>query len=211
MSTLKTGNSQHPNLATPSVVIDGISGAVTFPNGYPAPSGGGGGSMTQLATGTLSGSSVSLTNISQNYKDLRLIIKNAQGAYIESNLTLQFNDVTNVNFQTINIGMNDTYGGTDANVTRVRAWTTTYLSLTYGEFDLPQAANNTAREFIIHDYTNTAANKIVSGFGGVEYYSYTGVMDTKSRWFSNNAVTSISINQGGPFFTAGTYTLYGVK
>jgi hypothetical protein len=143
-----------------------------------------------------------------------LVIKNAQTAFVDSNLTLQYNGVTNVNFQTTNIGMKDTFAGGDADVTRVRAWTLTSLYLAYGEFDLPQVANNTAREFIIHDYTNTAANKIVSGFGGVEYGSgtvYPAVMDTKSRWFSNNAVTSILIKQGGPFFAAGTYTLYGVK
>jgi hypothetical protein len=33
MSTLKSGNIQHPSLGTPSVVIDGTTGMVTFPNG----------------------------------------------------------------------------------------------------------------------------------------------------------------------------------
>lgn len=161
------------------------------------------GSLTQLASGTLSGTSVSITSISQSYKDLRLVITNAvRSGAGGTNISIQTNTNTTSNY--IYSSTRNIPGGTMAMLGNKGN-----IILAGPEFSGSASYHTTIVEFI--DYTNSTtivpiryqgfstANSVNTSFGVGCWY------DTPA------AVTSIQIGAQGDTFASGDYVLFGVK
>jgi len=160
------------------------------------------GGMTVLATGTLSGTSVTLSTISGSYVNLFLIISNP---YTNSGtpLTARINGVTSADYSGVILQTagtaTDTYG------------TNSSLMFNAGSFNLPTSANNQSYSLFIPNYA-------AATFHNYQTFSAGGSSTVKTAFgshFSNTsaAVTSIQIRtqDGTATFSGGTYTLYGVS
>jgi hypothetical protein len=163
----------------------------------------GGGSMTLLSTTSLTtGSTYSLTSISQDYVDLRLVIKGYTGTNNFDDLTIRVNSDTGTSYQYQNIGVMDE-GSFSASTTAIRL--------------LNNSKNNStdsARGFVtiqIPNYTFTGYKQF--DIKTLNYYEGDGPSKfwLAGFWTGNAAITSIQINSPDGNFTAGTAYLYGVK
>jgi hypothetical protein len=151
-------------------------------------------SYTSLATGTLSGTSVTLSSISQSYRNLELWV-NLPTTAADANLSFRINSTTS---------------GYDT----VRTLTTsTSLSSSTGNsgFITPFATHTDAQtvRFIVPMYALTGYKPFqYQASGGPYSFSYFGNINSFTA-----AVTQIIIrtDAGTQSFTGGTYTLYGVK
>jgi hypothetical protein len=162
----------------------------------------GGGAYTSLASGSLSGSSVSLTSISGSYTDLYLIL-NDVNLNTDHYVSFRLNNDTTANFHISNY-MTSRIGGGLATA----ANSTTSVDATY--YYLDSGDNNNSICLRVNDYTNAqkkngtvqSTYKTDNGnegiFGNLWGYSGTG------------AITRIDILTGSTF-DGGTYILYGVK
>ncbi len=159
------------------------------------------GGMTQLATGTLSGTETSITGISGDYIDLYLVVNNP---YVNSANPFAFR----VNNNAGNYYQTYMRTGTSANDSQ---GLTTYASATGGAVNLPTSSSNVHFWLYIRNYTNTMS-KVWNFFyaSGTAQYGYFGAGYNQSF---TSAVTSIQLrtDAGTSTFSGGTYTLYGVK
>jgi hypothetical protein len=166
---------------------------------WAAPASGGG--MTSIASGSLSGSGLSLTSISGSYKNLQLVIRGVTTtASADYSLTINNN------------------GGSIYNILNLRATATTFSGVAsqngtqiYININTPTAA--TAASFLLnfYDYTKTTTYK---QFDNHATYAYSGGQETFKQFCGvqdANAITRIDITLSTGTFTAGTYTLYGVN
>lgn len=180
----------------------GTSGQIlTVSGGVPAwvtPAAAGG--MTQLATGTLSGTAVNLTSISGSYKDLVLVIRNYRPANDATALLIRFNNDSNTRyFDQISLN-NDNQGfGTD---------------LLQGPV-VDNGTSNGLEILTIWDYANTSTWKFAHRFAAGVNSSTTTNAIWQNRYIGYNqtaAITQINLfTGGGNSFTSGTYILYGVS
>jgi hypothetical protein len=161
------------------------------------------GSMTQLATGSFSGTNLQLSGISTAYKDLRLVIQDWYMA-TDSSLFVQLNNVTTTSYQNIFFRT-----GTST-VTTDLANANGYI----GVANQDASDTNSFAMLTIFDYANTNTHKLMQGYG----YGYTGAganqvgFSMSAMTSGTAAVTEIDIfGSGTPTLTQGTYFLYGVK
>jgi hypothetical protein len=168
---------------------------------WAAPASGGG--MTSIASGSLTGSTVSLTSISGSYKNLQLVLRDYYlNTNSNPNMFIKLNSITNYNW----IYQYFT-SGTAAAFSAKRADTRFIAAHDYiGYTDM-----NASSVFDIYDYTSSV-DKIITGSSAyknassVEDYSFhTG------NAVMSAAVTSIDITVTGATFDGGTYILYGVN
>lgn len=180
----------------------GTTGQVlTVSGGVPTwatPSSGG---MTSLASGNLSGASVTISSISASYKDLQLIIRNfkpaTDGAFIKARL----NGDTGTSYYS-----SGTYGSpiTDA-------------SFNLDFFSVTPTSDNTAANGIsvceFPDYSNTTTLKLHRAHT-LTYNSTNSsninVSYNNAIFNSTAAISSITLFPDTGNFTSGTYILYGV-
>jgi hypothetical protein len=155
------------------------------------------GSMTSLATGTLSGSTVTISSISGSYKSLVLRAEN----YYESigeNLQIRLNGVTSATYNWTEGSYQSaswaTYNDTSFIIAQLPTAANQYSSLT---LEIPFYASTTAKKGVTWERTRGSST---SPAGGFAFGSLT----------INSAITSISIITAGTFL-GGTYTLYGVN
>jgi hypothetical protein len=158
------------------------------------------GGLTQLATGSLSGSSVSITSISGSYKNLYLLVTGASTSVstfplltLNSNATIQTNGIDG--------------GGT------LRSYYTYIRPLGASRNISPDTAATATFWVNIYDYASTTSIRSISTQAA---YKDTDIGDAASYFtgaWSNtsNAVTSIQIELNTGTWDAGTYTLYGVS
>jgi len=167
--------------------------------------GAGGGGMTSIATGSLSGNSVVISSISQSYKDLMLVIKGVQSTTAQE-FWIRVDNDSGANYRS--------YGATSLSVTAEVTTTISYINGTdlFGNSKLSATYTKNFASFTILDYTNST-NKIVQkntayqnnsavDVGGFSVTNYTPASPT--------GVTSIGIHSNG-YFDGGTYILYGVS
>jgi hypothetical protein len=159
------------------------------------------GSMTQLATGTLSGATTTLSSISGSYKDLRIVVENFKPTTDGASLGLRINsDATASRHST-----NDSYGQSQG-----VSFTATTISLTSDN------DNSVATGLIItniYDYANTATWKMLDNRAiGVNPTTTTQYDARNNTGYYNQiaAITSLQFIVGGGA-TSGTYYLYGVN
>lgn len=160
------------------------------------------GGLTQLATGSLSGASVSITSISGSYKDLRLIIREYKPATDAKTLNLRFN---------ADSGANRHAQVTVSGAVENQTFNSTFCSISW------TADNSVATNLVdvlIPDYANTTTWK----------YLFTQALTVNATTTSNYnfyfanavynqtaAITSLSLFPDSGNFTSGTYILYGVS
>jgi hypothetical protein len=162
----------------------------------PAP----GASMTSIASGSLSGSSVVLGSIPATYTDLRLDVFDY---YASSNAFLEL-IITGISsgyfgFMTFN------EGGTVASAT-------TSGSQVAFKGATANADNNNRASYYFKNYADTTSRRLISAsdvaiVGGAAL-ALTRVEYTNS---STAAISSITIRPSAGTFSAGTYVLYGVN
>jgi hypothetical protein len=196
-----TGDTIYASAAgTPARRAIGTTGQVlTVSGGLPTwatPSSGG---YTQLATGSLSGSSISLTSISQDYKDLVLYLQNT-ALSTGAGLRFTFNNNTNSYYGYTYI-QNGTSTGSGSS------------GLPYGYLgDFPGYQDSTSVTMRIPNYTYANSRPHWFAHGG-QYPSNAGPISILTFGAINNgtAVSSLQLFPSTGTFSNGTYYLFGVK
>lgn len=160
-----------------------------------------GGSMTSIASGNLSGASISLTSIVGTYKDLRLVLFNPQISNTGQYVYLRFNnDTTVTNYST---------GGYSQ-----IAGTTSFQGLG-DDAIISNASGLFADGLIVCDipeYAQTVGYKLALNNAHHRTASTTyRVSQMLIGWESTAAINRIDIFAYNTTFTGGTYTLYGVN
>jgi len=160
--------------------------------------------MTIISTGTLSGTGLTFSSIPGTYYNLQLSITgfNAGGA----NLKIRVNGDTGANYVSGSARARDGAGGVNA----AAASPGTATAATFdGEASPDNSATNT-QIIYFPEYAAATGSKAITGAShtsstykipSINFTSYVGTA---------GAITSITILTGGTF-SAGTYTLYGVK
>ena len=175
---------------------------------WAAPAGGGG--YTELATGTLSGTTVTLSSISASYENLVLAISGAVWGTGVNDISIRFNNVTASTYKEYVLGAR----GTSASAQTAETWNASGENA--GRVQLGSAWNNTAgNNHHILTFNNYAtANYPVIRWEGV----YQNAANFMSLGFgiwtldTTSVINRIDIStSSGYTFSAGTYTLYGVK
>lgn len=167
------------------------------------------GGMTQLATGSLSGSSVSLTSISQDYKNLVLFLKDYYPVNT-ANLLVRLNNNTTANVHNTG-GSYVNYDGAQINDTLDSSTTAIRASLV----TVRNADNNNFATIEIFDYANSTTFKTGTCWASYVWTSggTTNRMDdiTRFSFRDTTAITRLDILFFGENIGGGTYELYGVK
>jgi len=158
------------------------------------------GGMTSIATGTLSGTSTSITGIPSGYIDLVLLV-NDPFVNIASAFGFRVNSISTANHEVRLIrasGTNLTGSAGD-----------TYLDANGNNVALPTSSSTNSAFFYVKNYTTTLYKNIQLGYSSsVDNWSGLGFVPGLTA-----AVTSIQVvtRNGTSTFSGGTYTLYGVK
>jgi hypothetical protein len=166
------------------------------------------GGMTSIASGTLSGSTVSLTSIPSTYNNIYLVIRNYVPSVNQSSVYINFNNDTGTN----------RYADTNGSGGVGTAFASTRLLVGNG------GASNTVTQNLhainIPDYANATTWKLIDyNYIANDYTTTTQFVYANRRGYYNQiaAISSIQLtsvsNASGTAgtFSGGTYTLYGVK
>ena len=172
----------------------------------PASSGG----MTVIATGSLSGTPVTISSIPQTYVDLQLVISGATWNTTTAQFAFRYNGSSTANsYKTY---LNGAYG-TASNVQSTYNWSEiSDLNRVYinGEWNRTDTLNNQTITF--ENYTAATYPVIryeASYMNNLGFVTFAHGLFTTSN---ASAITSISMLMTSSLsFTGGTYTLYGVK
>jgi len=187
--------------STPARLGIGSTGQVlTVASGLPSwatPAAGGG--YTLLTSGSFpAASSVTLSSISQSYKNLRLILKKIQNTTDAENFNLRFNGITTA-----------TYAWLTDFSTGASAFSQTSIRLLSN-------IDNTVQDGMtiidIPDYTNSTTYKQIAclGFNTNTLTTSSQINSMRGGSSATTAITSLTIiGEGGSNFDAGTYELYG--
>jgi hypothetical protein len=167
------------------------------------------GSKTVLASGSMSGSGVTLSSISQGYKDLQLVLTSLTWSTGTDHLGFRVNGITSANYRSSIFGAAN---GTTYTTTLDAAYDTSnriYLN--------NHMTNTSGLNHCVINYTDYASasdqmlcnwalsyNNTTSNYFGFGPFSCQGI---------SGGITSISIftYNGNYSFNGGTYTLYGVN
>jgi hypothetical protein len=182
--------------------IGSTSQILTVTGGVPAwatPAAGGG--MTLLASGTLSGATVTVSSISGAYKNLTIILDSInQSATNFVNIRIN-NSTTNVNVMTAfsTSLFDNNYGGT------------IFVGSANAALKLNPTGTN-AFQFTIYDYA-AATPKAISGTGGYQYSTDPNQINF-ATWGSTTDATAynrIDFVTAAGTFSSGNYKIYGVN
>lgn len=163
------------------------------------------GSMTQLATGTLSGATVSITSISQSYKDLYLLITSPSANISNNGLRYRLNNDSN-----------NVYSGYVINAAGLQVIQQgqpfLYPAGANGQIGVATGTDNSSAYLRIRDYASSFVHNIEMGWSQAD-----SVGGNAAGGFGNYnsaaAITEIalSISSATAVFDGGTYTLFGVN
>ena len=192
-----TTNARVP-VGTDGQVLTADSAEVTGMKWATAASGG----MTSIASGSLSGSALSLTSISGSYKNLQLVLRNATPS-VPTDWRLKVNNLGTSVYDQVG------YNGANTTFTNIASTSLTRFSATYNN---PIDAAGTSMVVNFYDYAKTTSYKQVNIFhsygknsGGQDNFWLTGNVR------ESNAITRIDVTLDSGTFNAGTYILYGVN
>ena len=163
---------------------------------------GAGGSLTELATGTLSGASVNVTGLSGSYKALKIIVINWRPTPDGNNLEVRFNNDANARYKSITPSLGsaaETFSDTEMFLMGYAADNT--VTTNFGMMDVWNYANTTHWKMAQLYYANAdfTTNTSVRMGASVAAYNQT------------TAITAITFWGDGGTFAAGTYFIYGVN
>lgn len=157
--------------------------------------------MTQLATGTLSGATTSITGISGSYKDLQIIVRNFDPTTDGAGLQIRLNQDATASRNTTGSSYGQTQGG---------SFTGTTITLTA---DVDNSVNQGLIMATIYDYANTTTWKMLDFLSTANNPTTTTLFENRVGYGVYNQIAAISsfdfIVSGGA--AGGTYYVYGVK
>jgi trimeric autotransporter adhesin len=155
------------------------------------------GSMTQLATGTLSGSTLTLSSISASYQDLLLVCNNFYPS-ANSYLSIKVNNTADIYART-----STTSSSNPINTAQID----------FSNSEVYNADKDNYLAFRIDNYANTTSNKfgfenwILGNTAGTSW----NIGQAIDAIRTTSAINRIDLILTAGSFSAGTYTLYGVK
>lgn len=170
-------------------------------------SNGSSGSMTSLASGSLSGTSVTISSISGSYKDLRLIIRNGYISSASDVPSVRINGATTLHYS-MGLGLS---AANTIGAAATQASQTGYFLGNIGS-GWPNSAQNCIAILEIPDYTDTTHNRLMRHYAAFGT-STTTVEFGVGNYRATTAVTSLQImaGSGAVTWSGGTYELFGVK
>jgi hypothetical protein len=185
------------------LAIGSTGNILTVAGGVPtwaAPAGGGG--MTSIASGSLSGSSLSLTSISASYKDLVLVLRDATwtgGGNFQMKLN---NDTTADCYVSLFQMMGSSYAtnGVVNNTMNINE-----------SYNPASGAQDNSLYLTLLDYANTTCFKMMTWESQFKVSTYTLTTSATATYKSTSAINRIDILPTGSTWSAGTYILYGVN
>ena len=161
-----------------------------------------GGGMTSIASGTLTGASVTISGISGSYKDLRLVIKNWKPATDNAICYGQLNADTGTNYYTT-VGM-------DTNRSN-QTFNSDFIYLTsFNDNSIAQGLSQST----FYEYANTTTWKMYEGICVNNHNTTTTNLNALYQngfYNSTSAITSIKIYPSTGNHTSGDYILYGIN
>ena len=184
--------------------IGSTGNVLTVAGGVPtwaAPAGGGG--FTSLASGSLpSATSLDLTTISGDYKDLRLVFRNLQQSS-DNEITARLNGSGSAIYNGFSLISENTTATTSATAAQTKF---------YGTYNNMESATTAVLQIDIYDYANSTSHKTLqvrSQFTKANTSDIEGIASFWN-WRSTAAVNQITVFAPGTF-SAGTYELFGIK
>lgn len=190
--------------STPARLGIGSSGQVlTVSGGLPTWATPSSGAFTSIATGTLSGASVTISSIASTYKHLVVSIHSAYNSTTDEILQMRFNSDTGTNYEFYGIAVASTFVN-DSSIDQTK-------------FNIAPMGNTNSATYYsnglvwIYNYTNTTRQTIrITGSGRTgsttyKYKDYIGYYNTSS------AISSITLLTSAGTFSGGTYVVYGVN
>jgi hypothetical protein len=163
------------------------------------------GGMTQIASGTLSGSAVNLTSIAGTYVNLLLIVRGMTTSTTSKAGRYRFNNDSGTKYREFNWAAAAPNMFTASNQT---------FNGTFGQFDYYGTGTARGLSVIsIPDYKNTTSWKIAENINFQSNGTTNANIDIgHSKLYTNitAAITEINLFPESGTFTGGTYNLYGV-
>lgn len=156
---------------------------------------------TPLATTTLgsNAASITLSSISQSYRDLILVINGSVNTGA-ANIVVKFNGDSGSNYNRVTMsGTGSSFAtASGANISELQVTEYGYLDTTYSTVNVTQ----------IMDYSATDKHKAVLARAN---NAANGVTAVAGRWASTSAITSIVLTfQSSSLATGSTVSLYGI-
>jgi hypothetical protein len=180
--------------------IGSTSQILTVAGGVPVWATPASGSLTQLATGTLSGATTNVSGLSGSYKGLKAIVTSVTFANNGFNLELRFNNDSSA-----------LYRGATAFATQSdQVVSGTEISAL---FLGGTSSDKNVSVLDVWDYANTTTWKFCQTYGLSEG-STAGNINCRAGqgiYKSTSAISAITFTADGDTFTGGTYTIYGVN
>ena len=164
------------------------------------------GGMTELASGTLSGASVSIATISGLYKNLMLIIRNPYIAASTAFLRITINNSATATYGRWWTNSSGAVGGGGSSEAFWTIGNDASGSLVTG------ATNYGSASIEFPDYTSVTSQKGMNWQWTDRVNTWTAIGGTGGNGTNATvAITSIQIITSASTFSGGTYILYGVK
>ena len=161
------------------------------------------GSMTSIASGSLSGGALSLTSISGSYKDLCLVLRGFTTT-AQTDYDINVNNNTGTNYQLVKMyaeGSTFTSEATNGDTKlRINGYIVKQNIPGALIVDFPDYANTTAPKLIETQMTYTKHGSVSKN-----------TVLTLGSFADTSAITRIDLTVGGGNWNAGTYILYGVN
>lgn len=151
-----------------------------------------------LSTTSLTGATVSITNISQAYTNLRVVVYGVDPANAGTGLQYRIapNGVTNAT-DFLHINGSTITSGSDS-----------YIRVG----NISATSTDNIITFEINNYTSTTYNKTFTATGGfVDDGGTPRAVSGAGRFKSNSALTSLDFTMNSGNFTAGTVEIWGIK
>jgi hypothetical protein len=163
------------------------------------------GGMTLLSTTSLSGATTTISNISQSYNDLKIIVYGVTNATANGRFRIAPNSSSGISCQTWFAD----YGGSVS--TNWRFSQNNYLYLSSDTANNTRDAATNAWEINISQYSSTSTRKPYYVTGVFDYAT-----DIRPAFFmgginSTSAISSLQFSNSGGDLSTGTVLIYGVK
>lgn len=160
------------------------------------------GAYTELASGSLSGNSVSITSISGSYKDLLLTMDDFYPGTAGADLLIRVNS-SSANYRSFyNRMIDSTFGATSS-------------SSSAEFFEIASMNTTNDSNYLRAEFFDYASTTIFKRAAGHNYYLLNNggrlFADLQGLWRDTSAITSIQMTLSTGNFAGGTYKLFGVK
>lgn len=162
------------------------------------------GGMTSIASGSLTGGSLSLTTISGAYKNLQLVLRNVS---LSTSATINWTANSITSYTALQQATASTTG------TSVQHYSSVTGTAVPTQYDAWSNTGNGILILNVFDYADTTSNKAFESFAKF-YSSSIGANQTCQVFGGINAtaaITSLTFSLSTGTFSTGTYTLYGVN